>query len=65
MPLFYIHDNKGGDYMSGSTGEKCPASGKYKCSTHSTSVIYLSKDETFPPCSHNGNSHGATWTKVG
>lgn len=47
-----------------STGEKCTISGKYQCTQHPAYTIYLSVGETFPPCNHNGNSHGATWKKV-
>lgn len=49
--------------MSGTTGQKCQQSGEYKCSTHPTNRIPLSKGETFPPCSFNGG-HGATWILV-
>lgn len=49
--------------MSGSTGQKCQQSGVYRCSTHSTSEIPLSKGETFPPCPLGGR-HGTTWVLV-
>ena len=49
--------------MSGSTGEKCELSGVYKCTTHPSNEIPLSKGETFPPCSLDGG-HGTTWILV-
>lgn len=49
--------------MNYSTGQKCPKSGVYKCSKHSSNTIPLSKGETFPPCSHDGG-HAATWKLV-
>ncbi len=51
--------------MSYKTGEKCPQSGEYKCTTHSSNTIPLSKGEKFPPCSHgSGGGHGAIWKLV-
>lgn len=47
------------------TGETCTQSGKYRCGTHTSYTIYLSKGETFPPCNHNDQAHGATWVLVG
>lgn len=49
--------------MSGRTGSKCTVSGVYRCSTHSSNTIPLSKGETFPPCSVN-RGHGTTWILV-
>lgn len=49
--------------MSGRTGSKCTVSGVYKCSTHPSNTIPLSKGETFPPCSVN-RGHGTTWVLV-
>lgn len=46
--------------ISGVTGGKCPISGVYRCRTHPTMTIPLSKGERFPPCSRNGG-HGTTW----
>jgi hypothetical protein len=43
------------------TGETCKETGTYKCSEHSSYTIKISEGETFPPCNHNGDSHGATW----
>lgn len=48
---------------SGTTGQKCRVSDEYRCSTHPSSKIYLSKGETFPPCVLNV-AHGATWILV-
>ncbi len=48
-----------------STGTKCTKSGKYKCSTHPSYVIFLSKGETFPPCNHNDKGHGTNWILAG
>ena len=48
---------------SGKTGEKCHVSGVYKCQTHQSNTIPLSKGETFPPCSW-GNGHATTWILV-
>ena len=45
------------------TGTKCQTSGVYKCSTHPSNTIPLSKGETFPPCSVNGG-HSAIWILV-
>ncbi len=45
------------------TGQICEQSGVYRCSTHSSQEIPLSKGETFPPCA-NGGGHGATWILV-
>ena len=49
--------------MSYRTGQKCPESGVYKCSIHTSNTIPLSKGETFPPCSWGGG-HAATWILV-
>lgn len=49
--------------MANQTGQKCTQSGVYRCSTHSTNTIPLSKGETFPPCSRNGG-HRADWVLV-
>jgi hypothetical protein len=49
--------------MSYRTGEKCPQSGVYRCSTHTGNTIPLSKGETFPPCSWGGG-HGTNWILV-
>lgn len=49
--------------MSGTTGQKCPKSGVYKCETHPRNEIPLSEGETFPPCSWNGG-HGTKWILV-
>ena len=49
--------------MNGKTGEKCQVSGEYRCSTHSSNTIPLSKGETFPPCSWGGG-HATTWIFV-
>lgn len=48
------------------TGEKCQQSGIYKCQTHTSYEIPLSKGETFPPCNQLGisNSHATTWILV-
>lgn len=46
----------------GKTGKKCEQSGKYKCEIHSDAIIYLSINETFPPCKYG---EGTTWIKVG
>ncbi len=46
-----------------STGQICTQSGDYKCSTHPSQIIPLSKGERFPPCS-NGGGHNATWILV-
>ncbi|WP_317897206.1 hypothetical protein [Aurantibacillus circumpalustris] len=46
-----------------STGEICQQSGVYKCTTHPTQEIPLSKGERFPPCA-NGGGHGATWILI-
>ena len=45
------------------TGTKCKTSGVYKCSTHPTNTIPLSKGETFPPCGRGGG-HGTNWVLV-
>ena len=51
--------------MTGKTGEKCKQSGVYRCSTHSTQEIPLSKGETFPPCrGGNKTAHAAIWKLV-
>jgi hypothetical protein len=48
-----------------STGEICPQSGVYKCSTHPSQEIPLTKGEKFPPCITVGRpAHGATWVLV-
>ncbi len=48
-----------------STGQTCQTSGVYKCKTHSSNKIPLSKGETFPPCSHgSGGGHGTTWILI-
>jgi hypothetical protein len=49
--------------MSGTTGQTCNTSGKYKCSTHPSNTIPLSKGEKFPPCGRDGG-HSATWILV-
>ena len=41
------------------TGEKCPESGVYKCTT-CTNTIPLAEDQTFPPCSVEGGK-AVTW----
>jgi hypothetical protein len=46
-----------------STGDTCQTSGKYKCSTHTSNTIPLSKGEKFPPCGRDGG-HSATWILV-
>lgn len=48
---------------SGKTGEKCQQSGVYRCHTHTSNTIPLSKGETFPPCTIGGG-HGTTWRLV-
>ena len=51
--------------MSGKTGEKCEQSGVYRCVTHPTQEIPLSKGEIFPPCKGgSGSGHSTTWTLV-
>jgi hypothetical protein len=45
------------------TGSICQTSAVYKCSTHTTNTIPLSRGERFPPCSRNGG-HGANWVLV-
>lgn len=47
----------------GKTGETCQMSGVYKCDTHNSNTIPLSKGERFPPCSLGGG-HGTTWRFV-
>lgn len=50
---------------SGTTGHICQEGGIYKCSTHPSNTIPISKNETFPPCSHGpGGGHSATWILV-
>lgn len=49
--------------MTGRTGQICSISGVYRCQTHRSSEIPLSKGETFPPCSAGGR-HGTTWELV-
>lgn len=46
------------------TSSTCQQSGKYQCSQHSDSVIYLSNGETFPPCSKY-DRHGTAWVRMG
>lgn len=47
------------------TGHICQQSGIYKCSTHQTYTISLSKGEVFPPCHPvGGTAHGTTWILV-
>lgn len=48
---------------SGRTGETCAVSGIYRCGTHPTQTIPLSRGETFPPCSVHGG-HGTIWYLV-
>lgn len=43
------------------TGEKCNHSGIYYCQDHTSYTIDIQVGDTFPPCNHNGNSHGTTW----
>jgi len=52
--------------MSGKTGEKCVASGKYHCQTHTMSVISIKLGETFPMCNPTvgGPAHKTTWVKA-
>lgn len=47
----------------GKTGQTCQVSGIYRCQTHSSNTIPLSRGETFPPCS-DGGRHGTTWILV-
>jgi len=49
--------------MTGYTGEKCPQSGNWQCTSHPSQVIPLAKGNTFPPCP-NGGGHGATWRLI-
>lgn len=49
--------------MSGRTGETCQQSGVYRCKTHPSNTIPLSKGERFPPCSQSGG-HATTWELV-
>lgn len=49
--------------MEGKTGSICQQSGIYRCKTHPTYTIPLSKGEKFPPCNRNGG-HGTTWILV-
>ncbi len=49
--------------MQGKTGETCQLSGVYRCSTHSTNTIPITKGERFPPCSLEGG-HATTWSLV-
>ena len=48
--------------MTGHTGQTCQLSGVYKCQSHPSNTIPLSKGEKFPPCSYGG--HGTTWVLV-
>jgi len=50
--------------MTGRTGEKCLLSGVYRCTTHPSQKIPLSKGETFPPCKGDGRGHSAVWVLV-
>lgn len=50
--------------VKGRTGEACAVSGVYRCESHASSTIPLSKGETFPPCRWMGGSHGTTWILV-
>ena len=51
--------------MSGTTGQTCQQSGDYKCSTHPSQIIPISKGERFPPCNTVGNAaHSTTWVLV-
>jgi hypothetical protein len=50
--------------MTGRTGEKCSVSGVYRCITHHSQDIPLSKGETFPPCKGDGRGHSTTWILV-
>lgn len=45
------------------TGTKCTQSGVYRCITHPSNEIPISKGETFPPCSY-GKGHSTTWVLV-
>ena len=44
------------------TGLKCATSGIYRSSCNARTEIALSKNETFPPCSHCRKA--VTWTLV-
>ena len=48
--------------VKGQTGTVCQVSGVYRCETHPSNTIPLSRGERFPPCSVGG--HSATWILV-
>jgi len=43
------------------TGETCPKTGTYECTTHGN-TIYIEKGHTFPPCQRT--DHAAIWKFV-
>ena len=51
--------------MTGKTGQKCTAAGKYHCQTHPASTRMMKVDEVFPQCNPpvGGPAHDTTWVK--
>jgi hypothetical protein len=51
-----------GEFMTGTTGHRCPRSGIWQGSDACRTRIALSKDDVFPPCS--GCRRAVTWVLV-
>jgi hypothetical protein len=50
---------------SGKSGTVCPNTAPYKCSTHTTVVVFFKKGETFSNCpSGSSAGHSTTWAVV-
>ena len=49
--------------ITGHTGGICEVSGIYKCSTHTSHQIVMTKGHKFPPCD-TATPHSAVWILV-
>ena len=50
--------------MTGKTGEKVTAAGKYQCQTHPGSTVMVKVGDVFPKCSFGGAAaHDTVWVK--
>jgi len=51
---------------SGQTGSVCSNTGPYKCATHTTTVLFFKKGDTFSNCPNSASSsgHSTTWSVV-
>ena len=50
--------------MTGKTGQKCTAAGKYYCQTHPGGTIMVKVGDVFPQCSFGGAAaHDTVWVK--